>query len=71
MIAFLTLHHMDRLVLYDSSQMGTPLVVSGGKNALPKVLGWLQARTFRGQRRILFRRAPDAEAWGGSYRDRQ
>lgn len=48
MIAFLTLHHMDRLVLYDSSQMGTPLVVSGGKNALPKVLGWLQARTFSG-----------------------
>ena len=47
-IAFLTLHHMDRLVLYDSSQMGTPLVVSGGKNALPKVLGWLQARTFSG-----------------------
>lgn len=39
---------MDRLVLYDSSQMGTPLVVSGGKNALPKVLGWLQARTFSG-----------------------
>ena len=37
-IAFLTLHHMDRLVLYDSSQMDTPLVVSGGKNALPKVL---------------------------------
>ena len=35
-IAFLTLHHMDRLV------------VSGGKNALPKVLGWLQARTFSG-----------------------
>ena len=47
-IAFLTLHHMDRLVLYDSSQMGTPLVVSGGRNALPKVLGWLQARTFSG-----------------------
>ena len=47
-IAFPTLHHMDRLVLYDSSQMGTPLVVSGGKNALPKVLGWLQARTFSG-----------------------
>ena len=47
-IAFLTLHHMDRLVLYDSSQMGTPLVVSGGKNALPKVFGWLQARTFSG-----------------------
>ena len=47
-IAFLTLHHMDRLVLYDSSQMGNPLVVSGGKNALPKVLGWLQARTFSG-----------------------
>ena len=47
-LAFLTLHHMDRLVLYDSSQMGTPLVVSGGKNALPKVLGWLQARTFSG-----------------------
>ena len=58
-IAFLTLHHMDRLVLYDSSQMGNPLVVSGG------------TYIFGDRDGFFFRGAPDAEAWGGSYRDRQ
>ena len=52
MIAFLTLHHMDRLVLYDSSQMGTPLVVSGGKNALPKVLGMATGTHIFGDRDV-------------------
>ena len=52
-IAFLTLHHMDRLVLYDSSQMGTPLVVSGGMHC-QKYLDGCRHAHFRGQRRILF-----------------
>lgn len=48
-LAFLALNHMDRLVLYDRKEMQCPLVVSGGKNAMPKVVNWLKNRDFSGQ----------------------
>ena len=47
-LAFLALNHMDRLMLYDRKQMQCPLVVSGGKNAMPKVADWLKNRDFSG-----------------------
>lgn len=47
-VAFLTLQNMDRLMLYDMQEMNIPLVVSGGKAGMPKVLNWLKNRTFSG-----------------------
>lgn len=48
-VAFLTLNHMDRLILYDWKEMQRPLILSGGKNALPKALQWLEQREFSGE----------------------
>ena len=66
-IAFLTLHHMDRLVPDGNSACGFR-----GKECTAKST-WMAAGTyiFGDRDGFFFRRAPDAEAWGGSYRDRQ
>ena len=48
-VSFLTLNHMDRLLLYDWKEMQRPLILSGGKNALPKALKWLEQRAFSGE----------------------
>lgn len=47
--AYLALCNMDRLRLYDMKDMGRGLAVSGGKNGFPKVLRWLERRTFSGE----------------------
>lgn len=71
-IAFLTLHHMDRLVLYDSSQDGNSACGFRGKECTAKSTLMAAGTYIFGDRDgFFFRRAPDAEAWGGSYRDRQ
>jgi hypothetical protein len=40
---------MDRLVLYDMKEMNRGFVLSGGRNAFPKALQWIESRTFGGE----------------------
>lgn len=48
-ISFLSLNNMDRLVIYDMKEMNRGLMPGSGKNAFPKVLEWLESRTFDGE----------------------
>lgn len=48
-VSYLALSNMDRLRLYDMKDMSRGLMVSGGRNAFPKVLHWLEKLTFSGQ----------------------
>ena len=52
-VSFLALSHMDRLILYDWKEMQRPLILSGGKNALPKALQWFGQREFSGETDLL------------------
>lgn len=47
--SFLALNNMDRVILYDMKDMGRGFSVGGGKNALPKVLRWLERLEFSGE----------------------
>ncbi|MBR1771908.1 MAG: DUF58 domain-containing protein [Lachnospiraceae bacterium] len=48
-MAYLSLSGMDRVRVYDMQHMQAPLVLSGGKKALPKLTDWLGQRTFDGR----------------------
>ncbi len=52
-VSFLALNNMDRLLLYDMKDMGRGLSVSGGRNAFPRVLHWLDKLSFSGQADML------------------
>lgn len=47
-MAYLSLHAMDRVLLYDMKDMDHPLVAGGGRNSFAKVLKWLEGRSFSG-----------------------
>jgi uncharacterized protein (DUF58 family) len=47
--SYLALNNMDRLILYDMKEMNRGFVLSGGRNAFPKALKWLEDRTFGGE----------------------
>lgn len=47
--SYLALYNMDRLRLYDMRDMSRELAVSGGRNAFPKVLRWLERLDFSGE----------------------
>ncbi len=45
-IAYVALHNMDRVVVYDMQHMERPFSVSGGKKAYPKLLHFLEQIRF-------------------------
>lgn len=47
--AYMGLHNMDRVMVYDMQQMQQPFVAGGGKRALPKLTDWLSQRSFDGK----------------------
>ena len=47
-MAYLALNNMDRVMIYDMKNMQRPYNVSGGKNAFPKVLRWLESLEYSG-----------------------
>ena len=47
-MAYLALNNMDRVMIYDMKNMQRPYYVSGGKNAFPKVLRWLESLEYSG-----------------------
>ena len=47
--AYMGLHNMDRVMVYDMRQMQQPFVAGGGKRALPRLTDWLSQRSFDGK----------------------
>ena len=47
--AYLGLNNMDRVMLYDMQKMQQPFVAGGGKRALPRLVDWLEQRSFDGK----------------------
>lgn len=47
-LAYLGLNNMDRVMLYDMKKMQQPFVAGGGKKALPRLMDWLEQRSFDG-----------------------
>ncbi len=60
-ISFLALNNMDRLIIYDMKEMNRALMPGSGRNAFPRVLEWLESRTFEGEADMLSaaRQMPD------------
>ncbi len=48
-LAYIGLHNMDRVMLYDMRRMHQPFAAGGGKRALPRLTDWLRQRTFEGE----------------------
>ncbi len=48
-LSYIGLSGMDRVQLYDTCRMQSPLLASGGKRSLPKLNAWLEQREFTGQ----------------------
>lgn len=47
-LAYLGLNNMDRVMLYDMKNMQQPFMAGGGKKALPRLVEWLERRSFDG-----------------------
>lgn len=47
-LAYLGLNNMDRVMLYDMKNMQQPFTAGGGKKALPRLVEWLERRSFDG-----------------------
>lgn len=47
-LAYLGLNNMDRVKLYDMKNMQQPFTAGGGKKALPRLVEWLERRSFDG-----------------------
>ena len=47
-LAYLGLNNMDRVMLYDMKNMQQPFTAGGGKKTLPRLVEWLERRSFDG-----------------------
>lgn len=47
-LAYLGLNNMDRVKLYDMKNMQQPFMAGGGKKTLPRLVEWLERRSFDG-----------------------
>lgn len=47
-LAYLGLNNMDRVMLYDMKNMQQPFMAGGGKKVLPRLVEWLERRSFDG-----------------------
>ncbi len=52
-VAYIALANMDRVVLVDTAELMRPLSVGGGKKSFPRVIHWLESRTFGGESELL------------------
>lgn len=48
-MAYLSLQNMDCVMVYDMQRMQSPIAVSGGKKAFPRLTRWLSQCKFEGQ----------------------
>ena len=47
-LAYLSLNNMDRVLVYDMQRMQSPLALSGGRKAFPRLSHWLDQCRFEG-----------------------
>ncbi len=52
-VAYIALSNMDRVVLVDTAELMRPLSLGGGKKSFPRVIHWLESRTFDGESELL------------------
>lgn len=52
-VAYIALSNMDRVVLVDTAELSRPLSLGGGKKSFPRVIHWLESRTFDGESELL------------------